>query len=141
MMLNSWMGSDFTNDDIVKQSSILEDYTHTILSKETVDGHSCYKIQLKPKPNAPVVWGKILYYARVTDYLPVKQELYNERDILKKLLTYSDFKKMHDRVIPCRYKMVTIGKKGQYTIMYIKKAKYNISIPGRIFTKQYLKKG
>ncbi len=141
MMLNSWMGSDFSNDDIVKQSRIIVDYTHKILEKEAIDGHQCYKIELKPKPNAPVVWGKIIYYARVKDYLPVRQELYNERNILKKEMTFSDFKKMHDRVVPTKYKMVTAGKKGQYTLMIINKAQYNIKIPRKIFSKQYLKKG
>ncbi len=141
MMLNSWMGSDFSNDDIVKQSSIVVDYTHKVLGKESVDGHKCFKIELKPKPNAPVVWGKIICYVREKDYLPVRQELYNERNILKKEMIFSDFKKMHNRVVPTKYKMMTAGKKGQHTILIINKAQYNIRIPKKIFSKQYLKKG
>lgn len=141
MMLDSWMGSDFTNDDIVKESSIVNDYTHEIKGRERIDGHECYKIEMKPKPNAVVVWGKILYYARINDCLPVKEEFYNQHDVLKKVMTCSDFKKMHDRVIPTRYKMMTVGKKDQYTLMIIERVLFNIPIPGRIFSLQYLKKG
>ena len=65
MMLQSWMGSDFTNDDIVKESSILDDYTHITRGKENAEGHDCYMISMTPKQDAAVVWGKILYYARV----------------------------------------------------------------------------
>jgi outer membrane lipoprotein-sorting protein len=56
MMLQSWMGSDFTNDDLVKQSSIVEDYTHEIIGEETLEGYECYVLKLTPKPDATVVW-------------------------------------------------------------------------------------
>ncbi len=140
MMLQSWMGSDFTYDDIVKESSILEDYNHLLKGKKTVKGYECYVIELKPKPNAPVVWGKIMYYARVNDYLPVKEEFYNQRELLKKVLTFSKFRKVYDRVIPTLYRMETRGKEDQYTLMEIKAAKFNINIPGYVFTLQNLKR-
>ncbi len=141
MMLDSWMGSDFSNDDIVKESSIVNDYTHEITGTETVDGHVCHRIELKPKPNAAVVWGKIIYYARQSDCLPVKEEFYNERGVLKKQMVCSDFKKMHDRVIPTVYKMTTVGKDDQYTMMTIKSAVFDMAISENVFTLQYLKKG
>lgn len=140
MMLQSWMGSDFTNDDIVKESSIVNDYTHAIIGKETIDGYPCYKIQLSPKPDAAVVWGKILYYARESDYLPVREEFYNEHNVLKKVMTCSIFKRMHDRLIPTHYRMQTVKKKNRYTLMEIKRVKFNVSIPERIFTLQNLKR-
>ncbi|MCK4852588.1 MAG: outer membrane lipoprotein-sorting protein, partial [Candidatus Omnitrophica bacterium] len=140
MMLESWMGSDFTNDDIVKESSIVNDYTHSTIGKETISGHKCYKIKLMPKPDSAVVWGKILYFARENDYLPVREEYYNEHNILKKVMTCSNFKKMHDRIIPTLYKMRTIKKKNRYTLMKIKRIKFNAGIPGRIFSLQNLKR-
>lgn len=140
MMLDSWMGSDFTNDDIVKESSIVNDYTHSIIGEETVDSHRCYKIKLSPKPEAAVVWGKIIYYARKSDYLPVKEEFYNEHSVLKKVMTFSSFMKMHDRVIPTLYKMITVNKKNRYTLMLIKQVKFNVKIPAGIFSLQHLKR-
>ncbi len=140
MMLQSWMGSDFTNDDIVKESSIVTDYTHNLLGKETVGTFECYKIELIPKPEAPVVWGKIIYYARTEDYLPVREEYYNEHQILKKFMTFSNFKQMHDRVIPTLYKMQTVKKKDKHTLMKITKIKFDIPLKEKVFTLQNLKR-
>ncbi len=141
MMLQSWMGSDFTNDDIVKESSILDDYTHSIAGKDKIDGFECWKIELKPKPDAAVVWGKIVYFARVSDALPVKEEFYNEHGVIKKFMTFSGFKKMHDRVVPTVYKMRTVGREeDRYTLMEIKNIQFNIPIPDRIFALQNLKR-
>lgn len=138
MMLDSWMGSDFSNDDIVKESSILTDYTHSLIGNEEIDGFKCFKIELTPKPNAAVVWGKIIYYARENDYLPVKEEFYNEHNVLKKVMSCGEFRKMHDRVIPTLYTMKTVSKKDQYTQMKIEKILFNIPIKNKIFSKQNL---
>ncbi len=138
MMLQSWMGSDFTNDDIVKESSIVVDYNHRLDGTAVVDGHRCYKLVLDPKPDAAVVWGKIVYYAREKDYLPVREEFYNEHGVLKKVMSCGEFETMHDRVIPTLYKMVTVGKDDQYTLMKIKNARFNAAIPARLFSLQNL---
>ncbi|HOP62790.1 MAG TPA: outer membrane lipoprotein-sorting protein [Spirochaetota bacterium] len=140
MMLQAWMGSDFTNDDIVKESSITKDYFHSLEKEEKVDGHSCYKLILKPRPDAAVVWGKIVYYARKGDYLPVREEFYNEHGKMKKIMTCGNFRKMHDRVIPTDYKMQTVGKKDRYTRMIIRAVKFNQTIPASVFTLQNLKR-
>ncbi|MCP4112505.1 MAG: outer membrane lipoprotein-sorting protein [Desulfobacteraceae bacterium] len=140
MMLQSWMGSDFTNDDIVKESSIVTDYTHNLLGKETVDTFECYKIELLPKPESAVVWGKIIYYARTEDYLPVRKEYYNEHQILKKFMIFSNFKEMHDRVIPTLYKMQTVKKKDKHTLLEITKIKFDIPLKDKVFTLQNLKR-
>ncbi len=140
MMLQSWMGSDFTNDDIVKESSITKDYYHTLDGTQTVDGHDCYRVVLKPKKGAAVVWGKIIYYARKKDCLPVREEFYNEHDVLKKYMTCSGYKFMHDRVIPTSYKMQTVGKEDRYTVMNIKKVKFDQEIPDSVFSLQNLKR-
>jgi outer membrane lipoprotein-sorting protein len=147
MMLQSWMGSDFTNDDIVKESSIVEDYTHVLDGKAAMDGHECYKVTLTPKPEAAVVWGKIVYYARVEDYLPVKEEFYDQHGKLKKIMTCGNFRKMHDRVVPTTYKMMTLKKRRddeekveEYTMMEIKDVAFNVKIDNNIFSLQNLKK-
>ncbi len=140
MMLESWMGSDFTNDDIIKETSITRDYYHTLEGTETVDGHECYKIILKPRPESDVVWGKIVFYARKSDCLPVREEFYNEHGVMKKVMTCGGFKEMDGRVIPTEYKMQTVGKEDRYTMMVIKKVKFNEKIPDYIFSLQNLKR-
>jgi outer membrane lipoprotein-sorting protein len=140
MMLQSWMGSDFTNDDIIKESSITKDYFHTLEGNETVNGEQCYKVILKPKPDAAVVWGKIVYYARQGDCLPVREEFYNEHGVMKKVMTCSGFKKIHDRIIPTTYRMQTVGKDDRYTQMNIRSVRFNDNIPASVFTLQNLKR-
>ena len=76
MMLQSWMGSDFTNDDLVRQSSIVEDYNHKIISEEEYQGYDCYKIEMVPKPDAGVVWGKIITWISKKEYLVGRIYLY-----------------------------------------------------------------
>ncbi len=140
MMLQSWMGSDFTNDDIVKESSIKDDYVHKIIGNETIDNQKCYKIELIPKPEAAVVWGKIIVYARESDCLPVLEEFYNEHGVKKRIQTSSGFNLMHGRVIPTVYKMQSVNKEDQYTIVEIKDAKFDQPIPDKIFTLQNLQR-
>lgn len=140
MMLQSWMGSDFTNDDIIKESSITKDYYHTLGGTQTVDGHDCYRVILKPRPDADVVWGKIVIFARKSDCLPVREEFYNEHDVMKKIMTCSEFRQMDNRVIPTVYKMQTVGKEDRYTMMVIKKVRFNVNIPDYIFSLQHLKR-
>ncbi len=140
MMLNSWMGSDFTNDDIVKESSIINDYSHKLLGEQTAEGQACLVVELKPKPGAAVVWGKIIYFARKSDFLPVMQEFYNEHNVKKKVMTCSDFRKLGGRIIPTLYKMQSVGKPDRYTLMKIEKINFNVNIPSRIFSKQNLER-
>lgn len=140
MMLQSWMGSDFTNDDLIKESSITKDYFHTLDGNETVDGQKCYKIFLKPKPESAVVWGKIVYYARISDCLPVREEFYNEHGVMKKVMTCGEYRMMHDRIIPTTYRMQTVGKEDRYTMMLIRSARFNEQIPTSVFTLQNLKR-
>ncbi|RMF66599.1 MAG: outer membrane lipoprotein-sorting protein, partial [Calditrichaeota bacterium] len=90
MMLQSWMGSDFTNDDLVKESSVVHDYTHTLLGRERIRGFEAYKVELKPRPEAAVVWDRIIEWIRVGDYVPLKAEYYNERGERVRTLFFLD---------------------------------------------------
>jgi outer membrane lipoprotein-sorting protein len=138
MMLESWMGSDFNNDDIVKESSIVNDYEHAIVGNEMIDSEECSKIDLVPKKDAAVVWGKITIYVKNKDYLPIREEYYNEQNKLQKVLTCGNFKKMGNRIIPTTYQMQTMNKKEQYTLMEIKNAEFNVPIDSKLFSLQNL---
>jgi len=140
MMLQSWMGSDFTNDDIVKQSSLIDDYTHTLEGREIIDGIECFKVVLVPKPNVAVVWGKIVYYASVSQLLPVREEFYNEHNQMTKLLTCSNVKMLGGREIPTVYIMKTIAEPDRYTKMEIVDIQFDIALSGNIFSFQNLQR-
>lgn len=138
MMLQPWMGSDFSNDDIVKESSILEDYNHNLVASVTLNGQKCYKVELVPKPDAAVVWGKIIYYTRESDFLPYREEFYNEHAEMKKVMTFSEYKVMGGRTIPTVYTMKTVNKPDKLTVLEIKDVKFDIDIPEKSFTQQNL---
>lgn len=138
MMMQSWMGSDFTNDDLVKESSVVSDYTHTLLGKETIDGAECWKIQMDPKPDAAVVWGKVIVWID-KDYNERKVEYYDEDGYLVNTMLLSDIKKMDDRVIPARMEMIPAGEENKKTVIEILSAEYNKPIPESFFSIQNMK--
>ncbi len=140
MMLQSWMGSDFTNDDLVKESSIVKDYTHKLLGRERLDGADLYKLELKPKPDAAVVWDKIIEWIRVKDYIPVKAEYFNERNEKIRTLLFSNIKRFGNRVLPATYELVEDKKPGRKTILTLYDAVFDKPIKKSIFTKQFLKR-
>jgi outer membrane lipoprotein-sorting protein len=140
MMMQSWMGSDFTNDDLVRESSIVKDYTHKLLGEETIDKYPCYKVELIPLENAPVVWGKVLMWVSKQDFLCLKAEFYDEDGVLVNTEILSDIKKMDDRVIPTRMEMIPADKKGQKTIMIFEDTKFNVPLKEDFFSIQNMKK-
>lgn len=140
LMLQPWMGSDFDNDDLVKESSIVNDYTHKILAEEKLDGYDAYKIELIPKPEAPVVWGKIIRWIRKTDFLPLREEYYNEKEKLIKSLKFSDPAFFTDRTIPRVWEMTSAVKPGNKTTIKVVDIIYNKPVDESIFTVNFLKR-
>ena len=140
MMLQPWMGSDFTNDDLVKQSSAVDDYTHRVLRTEVLNGAASYVIESIPKPDAAVVWGKILYWIRQADTIPLKQYYYNERNELVRVLTFSDVGPMGGRTIPTKWEMRPVNDPGHATVIVVKAARYDQPIDDERFTQRNLQK-
>ena len=138
MMTQSWMGSDFTNDDLVKESSIVNDYTHSLLGNDAIDGTSCWKIQLIPKPDAPVVWGKVISWVD-KNYNQRRLEYYDEDGAIINTMYLSNIKLMHDREIPTRMEMVPAGEKSKKTVVEVLSVVYDKPIPDSQFSIQNMK--
>ncbi len=134
MMMQSWMGSDFTNDDLVRESSIVDDYTHTLLGEETIEGLRCHKIEMKPKPDAPVVWDRILVWISTDDYLQLRSEFYDEFGELVNIMVGSDVKVFDGRKIPSRMEMIPVEKKGHKTVMEYKKLTFKTNLKEDFFS-------
>jgi len=141
MMLQSWNGSDFTNDDLVRESNIQRDYALSIVGSKVIDGAKCWEIKCIPHPDAPVVWGRLIYFVRQKDYLPAKVEYYDEKGILKRYLEFKKIAKLGGRTIPTIWKMVNVTKKGHSTSFKLISMEFNVKIPDRIFSFQELEKG
>ncbi len=140
MMMQSWMGSDFTNDDLMRESSLVRDYTHKLLGEEKIQDYDCYKIEMIPTENAPVVWGKVIMWVSKKDKLWLKAEYYDEDDILVSREIFSDIKKMDDRVIPCRMEMIPADKQGHKTSMVFEEIDFEIPLKEDFFSIQNMKK-
>ena len=140
MMMQSWMGSDFTNDDLVRQSSIVEDYTHAIVGEEELDGYECYKVELTPKPDAGVVWGKIITWISKSGFLQLRADHYDEDMVLIKSMIGTNVKKMGGRIIPAHWEMLPHDEPGQKTVMDYIDIEFNIKIDESFFSQQNMRR-
>lgn len=136
MMNQSWMGTDFTNDDLVKEASILEDYVHSFLEDVTIDGRECYKIQLIPKPKSAVVWGKIIMCIDKKEYLMLYSEYFDEDGELVNTMKSSEIKLFGDRVLPSKIEMIPANKKGNKTVLIYNSLNFDIPIEDSFFSTQ-----
>lgn len=139
MMSEGWMGSDYTNDDMLKESSIVKDFSHKILSSEVVAGYDCFKIELIPNEDAAVVWGKIIMWISKEDFFEMKSEYYDEDQILIKTHLAYDIKLMHDRKIPTKFEIIPADKPKQKTYVVMKNIKFNVPIADSFFSQQNMK--
>ncbi len=140
MMLQSWMGSDFNNDDLVRQSSIVEDYEHEIVGEEKYDGYECHKIHLNPKPEAGVVWGKIITWISKKGYIQLRADYYDEDEFLIKSMIGTNIKKMGGRTFPTHWEMIPQDKPGQKTVMDYLDIKFNINSKESFFSQKNMKR-
>ncbi len=138
MMLQSWMGSDFSNDDLVKESSLSEDYTHKLIAETENE----YTVELHPKIDAAVVWGKILMIVSKEYYLPTRVSYFDEDDILVRELVYTDVKPYGERFYPSLWIMTpkTEEKKGHETRISVSSAIFDGEVDEGYFSKRALKR-
>ncbi len=140
MLAQGWMGSDFTNDDLLNESSVVVDYTHKKMGEEDIDGRKCHKIELIPLEDAAVVWGKIFIWISVSDYLWMKAEYYDEDEYLIKTELAYDIKNMDGRIIPAKYELIPADKQGHKTVVVMNEIKFNIPLSDDFFSQQNMKK-
>jgi outer membrane lipoprotein-sorting protein len=140
MMSQGWMGSDYTNDDILKESSVVNDYHHSLIGEELLDGRLCYLIKLVAKEEAAVIWGHQIRWIDKADYLFLKSELYDEDGYLVRTETGSEIKNMDGRLIPTRIELVPAEEEDQKTVIQIKEIQFNKDIKDSFFSQQNMKR-
>ncbi len=141
MMSQGWMGSDFSNDDLLKESSLVVDYTHKLIGTENFAGKACYKIEMIPKDEAAVVWGKLVKWITKDGYLQLKTEYYDEDGYLIKTEKASKVKIMSGREIPTYFELIPEDEPGNKTIVVMDKVVYDINVSESFFSQQNMKKG
>jgi len=140
MMSQSWMGSDFTNDDLIKEASIVTDYTHKLVGDSTVADRDCYELELTPKPDAPVIWSKIKMWISKNDYLELRTEFYNEYNEKVNVMEGSEIKTLGGRLLPAKLEMIPQDKENQKTVLEYQNLNFNPGISENFFTVQQMKR-
>jgi outer membrane lipoprotein-sorting protein len=138
MMMSSWMGSDFTNDDLVKEFSLLKDFTYQWIpsppgSEDTI------LVRSIPRPDLPVVWGSIVTAVRKSDNIPVWQKYYDEKGKLMRILSYSDVRRFGDRTIPATMAMVPQNKEGHKTVIRYLEIEFDLQVGDEVFSLRNLR--
>lgn len=140
MMMQSWMGTDFTNDDLVRESSTVNDYNSEIVGDSTIAGRTCWKLRLIPKPDAPVVWGKVVVFIDQQDYIQLRTESYDEDFYLVNVMNASAIKEVDGQTIATKMEMIPQDKDGHKTLMEITQMQFNPDISEDFFTTQNMKR-
>lgn len=139
MLSQSWMGSDFTNDDLINQSSIVVDYQHALVGNDSFEGDKVWVIEATAKPDAPVVWNKVTLWISQSTYLQRKVEFYDEFDERVNVLTTYDVKELGGRKIATRMEMKPVDKPGNKTIFTTHQAQFDFDINDNFFSQQQMK--
>ena len=140
MMTQSWMGSDFTNDDFIRQSSVVNDYTHKLLGSETVEKRDCHIIELVPNENSSVVWGKVVLWIDKKEYLQMKAKFHDEDNQLVNTMLGKNVKNIGGRLLPSVMEIIPADEPGNKTVVEYISAEFNKKIADEVFSIQYMKR-
>ncbi|GBE32700.1 hypothetical protein BMS3Bbin05_01617 [bacterium BMS3Bbin05] len=139
MMMSSWMGSDFTNDDLVKESSMMKDYFHKLIKPENSEP-GFYYVELTPKGNTPTVWGRIIIKVRKADYIPVREDYYDEKGRKMRVMELKEISVFSRRKIPAVMELIPLNKKGKKTVVRYMALRFDKQLDKGIFSLRNLQK-
>ena len=139
MMGASWMGSHFTNDDLIKESRMADDYTNSLSFRGERGGQRIIELTLIPKPDAAVVWGKVVVTVTEGSYLPVMIDYYDERKKLTRSMEFSEIRDIGNRKLPTRLRMTPTDKPDEYTEIIYSTIAFDIPLDDAFFSLRNLK--
>ncbi|GMR18701.1 MAG: outer membrane lipoprotein-sorting protein [Gammaproteobacteria bacterium] len=139
MMMGSWMGSHFTNDDLVKESRMEEDYYASISFEGVRNGRKIIEFTLIPKPEAAVVWGKVVMTVVANNLIPIEQIYFDEDMLVARTMTFSHVKNLSGKLRPSVMRIVPADKPDEYTELVYSKLVLDISLKDEFFSLLKLK--
>ncbi len=140
MMSQSWMGSDMSNDDLVNEISIIDDYDHRILKDSVIQGRNCWKIELIPHEDVAVVYSKVYMFVDQQDYLQLRIEEYDEDGYLVTIMNSSEIRTMDGQPFATHMELIPVDEDGQKTILEYQKIEFNVPLDDRFFSVQNMKR-
>ena len=141
LMSAAWMGSHFTNDDLVKESRLIEDYDIAMSFEGDRDGVPVWEFALTPKPEAPVVWGRIEEQIRQADYMPVWVRYYDERGALARTMTFAEYRRMGGRLVPSVMTVRPADKPDERTVIRYERLAFDVPLQESFFSLRQLQRG
>jgi hypothetical protein len=139
LMSAAWMGSHFTNDDLVKESRLIEDYEITLAFEGGREGIEVWEFDLVPRPEAPVVWGRIAYQVRKSDTMPVFARYYDEDGELIRTMTFFDYRNLGGRLVPVAMRVVPEDKPGEFTEVRYSELEFDVDLDEEFFSLRSLR--
>ena len=139
-MSGAWMGSHFTNDDLVKESRLIEDYDIETTFGGEREGHEVWEFRLSPKPEAAVVWGHIEYRVRKGSFMPLWARYYDEDGALARTLEFSEFRELGGRLVPAVMNMFPADKPDERTTILSEELEFDVELEESFFSLQSLKR-
>jgi len=140
MMSQGWMGSDYTNDDVLNETSLVNDYGQTFIGDETIENRECHIIEMIPAEESNIVWGKVITWVSKKDFIFMKREYYDEDAYLIRTEKLGTIKKMDDRLIPTIYEIIPADEPDQKTIVKILSMDFDVDIKDSFFSQQNMKR-
>jgi outer membrane lipoprotein-sorting protein len=140
MLSQGWMGSDYSNDDLLKESSLVNDYEHKIVGEENIDGNLCWKIEMTPKESAAIVWGKVIKWVDKAEYNQLKTEYYDEDGYLIKTEIATNVQLMGGKKIPTHMEIIPADEANKKTIVDMSKVEFDKPYTNDFFSQQNMKK-
>ena len=134
MMSSSWMGSHFTNDDLVKQSRMAENYTFSITFEGMREEKNIVEITCLPKKNAAVVWGKVVVIVYRDDFIPLNMIYFDEDLLLSRTLDFKNIKMMGGKMIPTQMVMIPLENPGESTTVQWEEMEFNPNLDDDFFS-------
>jgi outer membrane lipoprotein-sorting protein len=140
MMTGSWMGSDLTNNDLVKEITYLNDYTAEYREPESPQ-EGVYYLRLTPKPETAVVWSYIICAVTTEPILPLWEKYYDQHHNLIKTVTFSNVETMGGRTIPTEMTVIPADKPDQSTTITWWDTSFDQGVDSDVFTLDNLQSG
>ncbi len=144
MMLQSWMGSDFSNDDLVRDSSEIDDYDHRLLGidpgRETTVDRRAYVVEYQPREGVAVVWGSIIAWLDIESGAPLRQDFFDEEGERLRTMRFSHFREVDERSVPHLWIVTPLNKPGHSTSIEIEEIQFDPEMKSGIFTTRNLKR-
>lgn len=138
MMGQSWMGSDFSNNDVAKADDIVAQYSHTLIDQTEQDGMPVYTIEARPHEHAAVVWGKEVLTIRA-DHLLLAHDFYDQSNLLIKSMRTTEIKPLGGRLMPSIQRITNAETPAEWTEIRLEQVRFDETMPDWLFTQSNLR--